>query len=336
MPVEDQKALKQEARQRLESAPGDPKKMVFLHALILAAVSLTVFLINGFLDTRIESTSGLSGLQTRTMLASIQSLLSFIPTAFVMFWTMGYSYSILRAVRGKSSDISTLNEGFRRFGPILRYNILEYVVLSAAVMMCLVPSLMVFFSTPMGMKALEIADEGMKNGLATADGYLAPELQTQLVRAMLPMMAIYSVILGVVMWLVACPFRLAQFALMEEQKTGAVAAFLTSMQLMRGRWKQMLKLDLSFWWYYLLLALMQVLVVLDLVLPFVGVELPMSADAASLVFYVLGLAGTAVVSILLKNRVTSVYALFYDKLRNSQVMQEPAQEAPRPNPWNYQ
>ena len=85
MPIQSTKELKQEARLRLDSAPGDPRKMVFLHALIYAALSLGAVLTSEFLNARIDRASGLGGLETRTRLGSLQWIVSVIPSIFLIF-----------------------------------------------------------------------------------------------------------------------------------------------------------------------------------------------------------------------------------------------------------
>ena len=76
----------------------------------------------------------------------------------------------------------------------------------------------------------------------------------------------------------------------------------------------MFRLDLSFWWYYLAQTAIAVLYYGDVLLPALGVSLPISAEAASFVFYAVGLLVQLALLYLFSNRVETTYARFYHAL----------------------
>ena len=251
---------------------------------------------------------------------------------------MGYTYSILQAIRRHSTGLNTLREGFYRFGPVLRFTLLQYGFFLAVGMAGFVPAMLIFSATPMGTHTYEIVAQGMENGLVSAAGEMTPELEQAVVNAVQPMVLVYLIVALLLIWILSYPFRMAPFVLMDKEKTGAFSACAQSIQMMRGRRKNLLKLDLSFWWYYVLLGLSQSLIYLDLLLPMFGVSLPISPRAANLVAFGLSLAGMVAISVLAKNKVYSCYALFYEEVSETPAPapeEKPAQ-APTKNPWNYQ
>ena len=101
----------------------------------------------------------------------------------------------------------------------------------------------------------------------------------------------------------------------------------------------LLRLDLSFWWYYGLLALTAVIGYLDIILPQLGIDLPMPADMAWFAFYILSLLVQMVVCWRSQSYVQTTYAAAYTVLQKKfleQVAQQMAQQTPPPQnlPWD--
>ena len=76
--------------------------------------------------------------------------------------------------------------------------------------------------------------------------------------------------------------------------------------------KMMLRVDLSFWWYYLLQALVSVLIYLNMVLALFAIGLPPEVLYWGTV--VLYLAADFTLRYFFSNKVAVTYALFYDSL----------------------
>ena len=68
-------------------------------------------------------------------------------------------------------------------------------------------------------------------------------------------------------------FRMATY-LMVERPIGGFQAHFESMRLMRGHKWQIFKMDLSYWWYYVLGVVISVVGYLDVVLGLAGVTVP--------------------------------------------------------------
>ena len=119
--------------------------------------------------------------------------------------------------------------------------------------------------------------------------------------------------------------RLADLALMENPKAGAFAAIHKSFALTKRNCKRLLKLDLSYWWYYLLSVLVIGIASADVLFP-----LPMDANTAFLVFYVLYLLAEFALRMWTLNRVQVSYILLYDDLTPWQ----PARRFTDHTPWN--
>ena len=96
---------------------------------------------------------------------------------------------------------------------------------------------------------------------------------------------------------------------------GALMALRESKKMMRGNRLQLLKLDLSLWWYYLATAAATVVCYGDVLLPMLGVQLPVSETVSFFGFYALYLAVSFMILFFLRNRVEVTYALAYDAVK---------------------
>ena len=85
--------------------------------------------------------------------------------------------------------------------------------------------------------------------------------------------------------------------------------------MMRGNRFALLKLDVSLWWYYLATGAATVICYGDMLLPMLGIELPVSERFAYFAFYVLYLMATFAILVFLRNRVEVAYALAYDAVK---------------------
>ena len=79
--------------------------------------------------------------------------------------------------------------------------------------------------------------------------------------------------------------------------------------------RPVVKLDLSLWWYYLPVAAAMAVCYGDVLLPMLGVQLPLSETVASFGFYALYLLASFAVHYFLRNRAEVAYALAYDAVK---------------------
>jgi hypothetical protein len=110
-------------------------------------------------------------------------------------------------------------------------------------------------------------------------------------------------------------YRMVNYIIVDKPAIGALMALRESKIMMRGHRMELLKLDISLWWYHLAFGGITVLCYLDMLLPMMGVELPVSETVAYFVSYGLYLAASFAVQFFLRNRVEVAYALAYDAVK---------------------
>lgn len=156
-----------------------------------------------------------------------------------------------------------------------------------------------------------LAESGsILGGAALDEGTLLAVAQ-----AMRPMMLIAAAIFILLAFPVVYRYRLADYALADEPRRGALYAMRTSRIVMRGKVMRLLRLDLSFWWYYLAEIALGVLAYGDVLLAMTGLTLPVSALALSFLFLVLSLLSKFALYYFALNRVSVTYASVYEALR---------------------
>lgn len=328
MPLFDRSRLRQQAIHKLEAAPNRGR-LILLFAGISAGLSLAVGIVSMILDSQIAGTGGLSGLQLRGVLSTVQSLLSIAVLVFMPFWNLGYTSVALKLGRGEAASDKDLLNGFRRFGPALRLMLLRQVVNFAIAFAAMQVAGIAFSMTPWAATFYTQLDAGT---LLNSSGAVDEAAMDALLPVMIPYLIIVGALILVALIPVTYRLRMAEFQLMDEPKCGAVLAMLLSNRMMKGRCMQLFKLDLSFWWYYLANILVTVLCYADVLLPLLGIALPFSPEVGFLLFYILAQAAQVLLYWRCRNQVDCTYVAAYDALRA-----EPAQppKPPKNVPWNY-
>lgn len=329
------RALKQTAAQRLSQASYNPKKLILFHTGAALAVSFVITLLNFILTRQIDSTGGLSGIALRSILSTAQSALQLAGTVALPFWEIGILYAAMGLARQKPVGPSSLPEGFRRFGPVLRLMLLRAVVVFGIAMVCIYISTGIFMMTPYAQPMLELMLPMMEDSSTLTQ---APALDEATLAVFAESMIPLYILFGILFCLVAVPFlyrfRLADYVLMDTKKTGAFAAAIKSWSLTKRNCLKLLRIDLSFWWFYVLQLLTVLLGYGDMLLPALGISLTVSSDVAFFAFYVLYIAGQLALYWWAGSRVETTYALAYDTLL--QQPQAPAvQTTPKNQPWDY-
>lgn len=303
-------ALKQAARDALSQASYDPKKLVLIHSGAAVLLSLLVTLINYLLDLKISQSTGLSGMDTVATLSTMQSLLTTASNLLLPFWGAGFLFVTLGYIRHQEVGPASLLEGFRRFGPVFRYTLLQGLLQIGIGILTFTVSMQLFLMTPLSNGLFELA-QSLPQQPVLADGtpVLDPAMQSQAIAASAPLMILFGTLFIAGTLYLSYHLRLGLFILFDEPGTGAFAALRGSRIQMKGHKKKLLMLDLSFWWYYLLQALIIVAAYIPYFLALLGKEL--SFGMASILFMVISLGGQLVLSLLAKNQVDTTYAAFY-------------------------
>ena len=287
MPTLDPGILKSQASTRLQDAPAS--RLVLIHTGVLLSLSILASALNLFLNDQISTTGGLSGLGTRSILQSLQTFLQYGTTLFSPFWQAGFTLAVLHNARGVAPSEKDLLGGFRRWGAVLSLQLFTMVLLFGAAIACAYLAAIIFALTPFSEPLAQVLEPMLASG--TLDMSALPS--DTLLEAYIPMLLIYlAVLLPLVMYL-TLSLRLSEYLILD-QKMGGFLAVHFSMAAMRGKRLKMLKLDLSFWWYYLVELLLTIVCYLDVILPLLGVTLPFNETiaffAAQVLYAVLELA----------------------------------------------
>ena len=252
------------------------RSLVLLYCGVIAALSFVSNGLNLYLNSQIGGTGGLDGLGLRSMLQTVQEILTYINLFFGPFWSAGFLGAMLVMVRGRTPQPGELAGGFRRFGRVLGYVAFEFGLMMVLMIAAVYLGSMLFAVSSWGMEfAAELGPVLTDPNLFTAEGAVNLEL--------IPMDALMEAMWPVLMFTMAAflppyiflsySFRMALYLVME-RPIGAVQAHILSARMMRRHKWQLFRMDLSYWWYYLLGAAVSVIGYLDMVLELMGIAVP--------------------------------------------------------------
>lgn len=289
--------IKKQASGILQKRSPEFRKTVLLHGAVIVAFLLLSGVVSFFLNRAMEGNQGLSGMGTTAILRTAQFMLTMSGNVLLPFWEIGLLYTAIRAVRGKSTDFSLLTQGFTRFAVVLRYFVLYLLILLVVGLVCsnLLMSLTMFLPTPPSIAgALESIDpaEAMMEDIIQA---LSQVPRTQLLLYFVPLGVFYLAGYFTVILLLSYRFRMSRYLLMDDKPIRARQALGISNRITRGEKSNLLVLDLSFWWYYLLQIGVAAIVYIPDILVAAGVTLPISQNVANLLAYVVYCACSLVV-----------------------------------------
>lgn len=314
------KELKNEARQRLSSTGCDHRKIVLIYSGVTVALMLASGLIQLYLDRQISGTGGLGGLGMRSILQTVESVLDYVNMFFGPFWSAGILSVVIGIVQGDQPQPGNLLDGFRRFGRLLSYLLLETcITVLVATAVCYLSSY-VFMFTSWGSTFSEALAPLVENGtLLAAEGTvnMAAIPADTLLSAAIPMCLIFLVLFIPVYAFISYSMRMGRFLLMADQRFRSFSALAYSIQYMKGHKLKMLKLDLSYWWYYLLVGAASVVGYLDVILSEVGIALPFSTETAYMVTLVLYGVLTIALDLWMRMQVDTTFVLAFQKIRSS-------------------
>ena len=333
MDIRNRRELKAAARESLANAPYDPRKLVLIHTLAAVLFALAVTVLDYILGDRIAGTGGLGGLGQRTVLSTLQSALRLANLVLLPFWEVGYIYAAMGIARGRETRPDSLLEGLRRWGIVLRSNLLQIMLYLAMGMACNYFAMAIFLATPLSNSLVTLVSPYLNDPSPLLTD---PVLTVQVMQAAIPMFVIFLILYAILALPMVYHFRLINYALLDNPKAGAFAALRRSKYLMHGDRFNLFKLDLSFWWFYGAQALLSIICYGEWLLEMLGVPLPFSGNTAFFLFYILSLALQVVLYTFTRNRVAVTYAHAYDALGGSiDEKPAPAPAAPKNQPWQY-
>ena len=305
--------LRQQAKQMLGATNDNPKKLVLLHTMIALGGSLLITLMNYVISHQIAGTGGLSGMGVRSVLSTIQSILELTVMVALPFWEIGLLFAALQWSKGQNSGFQGLLQGFRRFGSVLSLRLLQGLLFFALAIAVVQLSSIIFLLTPASKRLVEILESVV--GAETPqqmESLITPQLITDTVNASIPLLFIALVLFALIAIPVFYRLRFTEFAVMEGN--GARKAILHSIRTTHYHCLQLAKLDLSFWWFYLLQILCLCISYGDAILKGIGVTLPISEDASFFLFYVLGGVCQALLLWRYQATVLTTYCVVYNTL----------------------
>lgn len=320
----DIRKLKRDAAEILEGASYSPTRLAGIHAAVAMGISLVLTAVSYFLGNMDGGAGGIGGLGAQAALSTAQSVLQLVSALVMPFWSAGLVFCALGYARGRETEPRQLTAGFRKIGPILSSELMMSLRYLGLGLLSAFAAAYLLMLTP----AAELLTEAT-GGLMMES---AEDLQLLLGASMSQVMVWYFVIFLLLFGVLALPwfycYRLVDYIIMDDARVGGLQAMLMS-RIMTARHRlQLLKLDLSFWWFYGLELLVGLIAYGELLLPMLGVALP-----EGLSFW-----GSALVSMgcrvalyaWAKPKLMVTYALAYEQLRR---IPEPEEKAPKPHPW---
>ena len=307
--------IKNRSEERLRQSASQ-QKIVMIYAALTLGLMLLVTVTNYVLGMQMDNFGGLSNLGKRTMLSSVQSMLPVVQSLVIMCLDLGYLAAMLRIARGMYTSPQTLRLGFDRFWLLLRCGIFKGLIMTGVTFVSMYLGIMIFVLTPFSKAAVEIIAPIISQvSLLNTEIVIDDVTYGLLMEAMLPAFGICGVLLLILGGPMYYNFRMVNYIIIDKPSIGAMMALRESKKMMKGHRLQLLKLDLSFWWYYLATGVAMVICYGDILLPMLGLELPVPEVVSFFGFYVLYLAASFGVHFFLRNRVEVCYGLVYDAVK---------------------
>ena len=315
MTIPTPRELKATAAMRVGNAPQE-KKIILIYTGLLMGMSLLSLVIRYVLGLQIEQLGGLSNMATRTILSTIQSMLPMITALIGMCLDVGYLSTMLRISREQYASPNGLRLGFDRFWVLLRSAVIQGLIYIGLVTASIYAASMLFIMSPFGASFIaQMEPLTAGTSLLNPQVVLTEEAALSLVPSMIPMFFMLAVAAIVLVLPVFLRLRMVNYVIIENPGKGAFYALSESRKMMRGNCRNLLKLELSFWWYFLLHIGLSAVGNADMWLPLLGVELPMNADVAYFLFFILYLLLQLLAFYFLRNKIEVAYCLFYNAVK---------------------
>lgn len=273
MPL-DFSRLRAAGNDSLKKAPN-ATKVILLHTGVVLLVSLLLSMADFLLNREINAIEGLHGMNMRAVLLTVQTILRLTQTILLPFWQIGYTYFTLRVAREETAGFSDLFEGFRRFFPVLRLKILMAFLAVGLVFISGYVGSFLFMMTPWATPLVEqlevLAASSMDEAALTEAIISLPN------EVMLPL-TVFSILCFLALAaFVFFRLRMAELWLIDHPDGDARTALRSSRTMLKGNCLNLLKVDLGFWWFYLLEALITAICYGDAILAAMGIEMTMDA-----------------------------------------------------------
>lgn len=308
--------LKQQARERLEACPQE-KKIGLLYGGSLFVISVVYLLADLLISRLTPQTGGLSTIGTRSFMSALSGILPVVTSLLSMCLGFGYMGGMVRISRGQYASPNALRTGFERFWPLLRLTFFKGLIVLGFSMGAFYLATILFTLSPFSDRLIQALEPVVSGGSLLSEGTM--ELTEGVIEAvnasLLPLMAIFLVIAAVFVVPLLYRLRMTDYVLYDHPEAGALYAIRESKKMMRFHRLSIFKLDLSFWWFYLALALSYALNYAPMFLSVSGISLPVEGEALSVLCFLLSCAAEFVVIYFLRSRMEVTCALAYNRLK---------------------
>lgn len=307
--------IKNTAAHRLDNA-RDAGKIVLIYTGITLGISALVTIICYCLNLQISQSGGLSNMGTKSILSTLDTVLPIVSNLAIMCLELGYTAAMLRICRGQYTSPQTLRAGMPRFWAMLRCTLLMSIRYVAIAFASFYLAAMLFGMLPLSDAAMEIMLP-LVEGVTELNPTIVIDDATALLLmdALIPLFVIALILLAVLVIPTVYNYRMAHYVLLDKPQLGASAAMRESKQMMRRNRFALFKVDLSLWWYHVLVVLATVVCYGDILFALLGVKLPFSDDVSYFLFYGLHLVMMFGIYYYFRNKVGVTYALAYDSLK---------------------
>lgn len=299
---------------------GRARPITSRYTAVYLAVGLVLAVTTMICGLLMEQTDGLGDMEKRTLISTVEMLVILAVQAFIPLWSAGFTCCAMGFARQQNVENRNLLDGLRRWPVLLRLSLLEgliYLSISYLLMMAVVT---VYMMTPAGLQMVLTMSSAVN---VTTE--LTPEMQDALLKTLEPVYLIWLPIVMAISLFLSYQFRLARYRVLDEDRPGAIRALLQSIRMIhRHRW-QLVKLDLSWWWFYLLIVPVNGILFLPELLTALHVTLPVNGDIAYLLCYCVYAAALFGLYTLGLAKVETSYAIFYQTLL--EPFKAPAEEA---------
>ena len=308
--------LKQQARERLEACPQE-KKIGLFYGGSLLAISVIYLLADLLISRLTPQAGGLSTIGVRSFMSALSSILPVVTFLLSMCLSFGYMGGMVRISRGQYASPNALRTGFERFWPLLRLTFFKGLIVLGFSMGAFYLATILFTLSPFSDRLIQALEPVVSGGSLLSEGTM--ELTDVVIDAvnasLLPLMAIFLVIAAVFVVPLLYRLRMTDYVLYDHPEAGALYAIRESKKMMRFHRLSVFKLDLSFWWFYLALALSYALNYAPMFLSVSGISLPVEGEALSVLCFLLSCAAEFVVIYFLRSRMEVTCALAYNRLK---------------------
>ena len=320
MPLDTPNAILRKAKARWAQNAAQNRRVVLLHAVPALLLPLIVMAINLFLDTQLDGTGGLSGIGLRSTLQTVQTVLSTGISLLLPFWQLGLIFTAMRINAGNTAESHNLFEGFRRWGGALRLQLCRDFRYILKMVGGIFLGSLLFSATPLSNGLVEtITAINEDPSLANLTGEeLMALLQARI--SIGDLITLYLLCAAGALIMVVPLFykyRLSDYVLLTEDTPRALASLYESSRLMHGNRMRLFRLDLHLWWYFLLAFLSAFVSYGDLLLPLLGISLPVSPNMAAAIFAFISAILQFLLYYFFRGQIETTYACFYESLKLS-------------------